>query len=362
MDVRRVDLPESDVPDVEETAACVQRELEAGGNDPDVAWRNGQRYVSGIEAVDLRAEPLAPPPALRAGGLCIVSGGLGGVGFEVSRFVLRHLRSRLLILGRAVAPVGTGARRLEMLAAEGEVLYRAVDVSDEAAVRAAIADAEAAFGTRLDAVFHLAGELAGNPVLELSTDDLARALEAKMIGTWVLDRALTERGGSLFASFSSVNGIFGGSAVAAYSGANAFQLAYGDFQARHRPFRAYCAAWSMWRGLGMSEGFDETLTRARGFDVLSGREGIVSLDALLAREPFPVLIGVDASSPNLSWRQRGVVAPMHRLAGYFTGSRVATPAAEALARHRPADALGRATSSHSSGSTNCPADWHRSTR
>jgi NADP-dependent 3-hydroxy acid dehydrogenase YdfG len=344
IDVRRIDLPAVDVPDIDATAACLKRELEAGGNDTDVAWRDGQRYVSGIEAVDLRAETLAPQPALQAGGLCVVSGGLGGVGFEVSRFVLRHFRARLLILGRSVAPTGASARRLETLAAMGEVLYRAVDVSDEVAVRAAIVEAEGVFGTRLDAVFHLAGELASKPILDLSTDDLARALRPKMIGTWVLDRILAERGGGLFVSFSSVNGIFGGSAVAAYSCANAFQLAYGDFQARHRSFRTHCAAWTMWRGLGMSEGFDETLTRASGFDVLSGREGIQSLEALLVREPFPVLIGLDASSLDMSYLLQGAVVPVHRLAGYFTGNQTAAPPPDALARLAPVDALGRPTS------------------
>src|SRR5262249_43961179 len=102
IDCRHIDL--DDVPKAQfaDQAAAVVDELAAPG-DVEVAYRQGRRLVPKLERVDLRREPPAPQ-AFQAGGLYLLTGGLGGIGGELTRFLVSRCGARVLLVGRSPLP------------------------------------------------------------------------------------------------------------------------------------------------------------------------------------------------------------------------------------------------------------------
>lgn len=262
-----------------------------------VAHRDGQRLVR-------RLRPLAAEhqgEAVRAEGRYVVTGGLGGVGTRLCAHLLTEYRAKLLVLGRS-EPAGEPAARLEELRAAGDVHYRAVDVANADAVRAAVAKAEAAWGERIDGIFHLAGHdptradagADGLPVVEARLADFEEAYRAKIGGALALGELLTERPRAALTLFGSVNGEFGGSGFGPYAAANAFLVSFAVDSAARLGRTVCCAAWSLWPGTGMSELLVPSAARQRGYLPIDPAVGpALAVEVLTAGSPY-VLAGLDA--------------------------------------------------------------------
>ncbi|MGW2186189.1 amino acid adenylation domain-containing protein [Streptomyces sp. NPDC001719] len=318
-----LDLPAGDVP---ATAGLLLDEIAVPSADAEVAYRDGARWVRRLAPLPTPL-PRATPAA--AEGFQLISGGLGGVAVRLAEHLLRTPGTRLLLVGRTELPdehtwdahvAGGGAlgRRLaafRSLRELGDVRYEAADITDPGQVRAAVDKAAAEWSVPLAGVLHLAGDFDQRAVTDYGTGQWRAALAAKVTGGWVLHRLALELGVTSFASFSSVNGFFGGAMSGAYSAANAFLDALAVHQ-RRAGLDAHSLAWSMWDELGMSEGYGlKALTQARGYRVLDPAAGLRSFDLVRRLDEPHVLIGADRSAP---WVRSHVVAtarPVHRLAG-----------------------------------------------
>ncbi|GAA2597823.1 hypothetical protein GCM10010399_30620 [Dactylosporangium fulvum] len=304
--------------------------LDSAGNEPEQALRDGERWVRRLERL-----PAAPPATsgLRPGELVVVSGGLGGVAAETAAHLLSANSARLLLLGRTVLPAedawdetlssgGLIAERiavLRRLRALGEVHYVAADVTDEAAVRAAIQDAEARFSRPVTTVLHLAGQFHEAPVTDAGAADWADVTRAKVLGAAVLHHLVKERPEIRFLSYSSVNGFFGGANVSGYAAANAFLDTLAVHQSTAHGMRAQSLGWTMWDELGLSRGYAmKTLTEARGYRAITAEQGVVSVDVALRHSTPQILIGLDHTAPWVAGRLLTATAPLHRLVGYRT--------------------------------------------
>lgn len=112
----------------------------------------------------------------------IVTGGLGDIGMAVARAFARAGDALLLLDARADA--GDAAAELRALGA-GQVLVRQVDVTDTVALGAAVAQANAAFGT-IDVIVNVAGMMIYKPIVELGADDWRHLLDVNLIGAALL--------------------------------------------------------------------------------------------------------------------------------------------------------------------------------
>ncbi|MFI9460342.1 amino acid adenylation domain-containing protein [Streptomyces xiamenensis] len=271
-------------------AAALAAELTAPSGAAVVAHRAGVRSERVLAPAPAAAPgtPGAAAPVLKTGGTYLVSGGLGGVGREVSRFLVDRHQARLILVGSTpLERLDTERRReLEALAARTEVRYLAVDL---AAPDAAARLREAAGPGAVDGAFHLAGlGTFGTQALEdldgqrtVDAERLARYTAVKVGGLF----ALAEVAGPAapLIAFSSVNAYFGGVGHAEYSASNsALNEAVRVLRAQgHRA--AVSLGWSAWTGLGMS----------RGNTVPIERRGFLSLDPDLALESLLLALGHD---------------------------------------------------------------------
>ncbi|MFF8232305.1 amino acid adenylation domain-containing protein [Streptomyces caelestis] len=328
LDGRWTDLDGADAaqrPDL--TAAAVLDEIVTPPSEPVVALRDGTRWVNRLMALPVPRPDDDGVPPFREGGHYLITGGLGGLGVEVARTLLTDHRARLTLIGRGPLQSTSGrAEALAELRALGDVRYVGADLADPDAVRRALADAESAAG-RVDGVLHLAGHFAERPLTDGDGQHWQAVLAAKTTGAAVLTDLLRDRPGTLFVSFSSVNGHFGGAFAAAYAAANACVDALAA-QQRSLGLRAYSVAWSMWDEIGASRGYAlKDLTRARGFRLIGRQDGMRSLTVALRHDPGHVLIGLDPGAP---WVRSHLDTPtetLRMLEAHVTGKDPGEPTA-----------------------------------
>ncbi|WP_216589498.1 SDR family NAD(P)-dependent oxidoreductase [Streptomyces brasiliscabiei] len=297
--VRQLDLPA----DRAQWARAVRTELADPTHTGVVAAREGLRWQPRLRAVHEETEAEAAPP-LVAGGLYLVTGGLGGIASDLAGYLLAAYGARLLLVGRSPAE-GARAARLKDLTDLGEVTYRQADITDRAQLEAVVAAAEQRWGRPLDGVLHLAAADVSDQWENLERHTLARESEdgfraqyaAKVEGTLALADVLERRPAASLVLFGSVNGEFGGHSFGAYSAANTFLVGFADHWHHERGRDVRCLAWSMWDDIGMSRGRSTAPARLRGFRAIDAERGLRCFLTATALPYHYQLIGLDARNP-----------------------------------------------------------------
>ncbi|BAY78558.1 beta-ketoacyl synthase [Nostoc linckia NIES-25] len=321
---------------VDETAVNAERilqELHIFSGESEVAYRQGQRWIPRLEKVDFRSQP-KQDFAFKLGGMYLISGGLGGVGVEIAKYLLKHYQARLLLVGRTELPERSvwhnyteqsnaisqkiaAYQELEKLG--GEILYKAVDICDLPALQGAIAQAKSSWQCQLDGVLHLAGSYQERSLIAENHHSWSAALRSKVGGAWVLNQLLLDNPQAVFISFSSVSSFLGGATVGTFVAANQFLESFAHYQ-RTQGLKSYCFSWSLWDGLGISQDYQRSkLAQTKGYYAMSARQGLYSLLVGLHHHQVQLLVGLDGSNRYIRSYVEDTY-PLEKLTAYFTAS------------------------------------------
>ncbi|NET25239.1 SDR family NAD(P)-dependent oxidoreductase [Okeania sp. SIO1I7] len=316
LNCRHLDLS---IADIEINSSYIWQELCNVSPELEIAYREGKRLVSGIETVNLPSTPQQKLP-FQQGGTYLLSGGLGGIGREIAKYLLENYQAKLILVGRTPLSASKSDKMsvYQQLQKLGTVTYEAVDICNLEQLQQVVKEAISEWGGKLDGVIHLAGVFHEQLLLTETQESVARVLRPKVIGSWVLHQLLKDNADGLFIHFASVNGFFGGMSVGAYAAANSFQMAFCNYQKTHSNLRSYCLAWSMWDETGMSQGYQmKELSQAKGFYSISPLQGMYSLLAALYHGENNLLVGLDGSKP-LIQGYGGKCDSLQQLTGYLT--------------------------------------------
>jgi acyl transferase domain-containing protein len=213
-------------PDTSRTREAVVRqvlgELWADRGEPLVALRNHRRWVPGYDRV--RPTEMPEAPGIRADGVYMITGGLGGVGLVVAQ-ILGEAGARLVLVSRS----GTAGRppqtqdaltAIEAVAAGVDVAV--ADVTDAEAMADVVRRTRQRFGP-IAGVVHAAGETREGtvsiPLGEIGPQETAVALHARARGLRVLDRVLANQPIDFALAISSNAAVLGGLGLGAYAAA-----------------------------------------------------------------------------------------------------------------------------------------------
>ncbi|MBN3925717.1 SDR family NAD(P)-dependent oxidoreductase [Nostoc sp. NMS4] len=328
---RHIDLP---IDLVEVNATRILQEMRVMQSEKEVAYRNGHRLIPRLSKINLSQEKKQEIP-LKQGGMYLLTGGLGGIGVEIAKYLLTHYQVRLLLVGRTAIPqrnlwethlqktddsISQSIRTLLTLEQlEGDILYQAVDVCDFAQLQQVVEQAKSHWKCELDGVIHLAGIFHARLLLEETYDEFAAVLRPKVLGTWALHQIVKQRPDRIFISFSSVNGFFGGTTVGAYAAANNFLDSFSYYQRHQNSLHSYCFAWSGWDEVGMSRNNkNKELSHARGYSTLTIEQGLYSLLAGLHHNQAHLFVGLDGSNQYIREYTEDTSFRIQKLLGYYT--------------------------------------------
>ena len=223
--------------------------------------------------------------SLRADRTYLVTGGLGGIGTEVARWLADKGAGAIVLNGRR-NPDPEAQEVIDELREVGvTVQVELADVTDGAAIDAMLERIDASLPP-LAGVIHSVGVLADASVANQTWDSFERVLSPKILGAWQLHRATLNRDLDMFILFSSVAGVFGNPGQANHAAANAFL----DQLAGHRRAMGLAGqtiAWGAWSDIGEAaeqrERIEETLAE-RGTLWMSPDQGMRAFDWLVHQD------------------------------------------------------------------------------
>ena len=262
-------------------AVALADELLGGTGEDQVAYRAGQRYVARLERRPQLATHAWSP---RGDASYLITGGLGGIGLAVARWLVERGARHLVLTGRtADAPTEAQRGRIAELERRGATVdVVQVDVSDEPNM-AALIDHLRRAQPPLRGVYHAAGISAPRLIAELDPRGLADVLAPKVTGAWLLHRLTRDLELDHFVCFSSISAIVGSRQLAAYAAGNAFL----DALAHHRAalgLPVLCVSWGPWAEVGMTSPAERAVLERMGMHALPVRDALALLDHLLGSE------------------------------------------------------------------------------
>ncbi len=265
---------------LEQATAQVMAEL---GWQPSGALA-GIAYV-GAERFRETWQPLpeaAPAPSrLRQGGVYLITGGLGGIGLELARYLAASCRPRLVLLGRSAQLAPELLAELHGLGA-AEVVALAADVADAAALEAALTEARRRVGP-LTGLFHAAGITRDSLLKGKSLAEWWAVLRAKTEGTWLLDRLTRQDRPELFVLFSSVAALEGNMGQGDYAAANRYLDSFASYRTAQSGLPSLALNWGLWDGVGLAQPLTE-LARARGVALIGRDLAMAALERALTTD------------------------------------------------------------------------------
>ncbi len=279
----------------------------------------------------------------------LITGGLGGLGQQLARWLVTRGARSLVLTGRRAEPDESAQQMIAELEAQGaRVTVLAADVSREADVERTLARIQEELPP-LRGVFHAAGVLDDGMLVQQDWDRFQRVLWPKVNGAYNLHHATAGLPLDLFVCFSSVASLLGSPGQGNYAAANGFLDALAYYRrAQGKP--ALSINWGPWDSIGMTAGSDprdRARWEASGMGTISAEQGLEILGQLLQQNrPQIGVLPINWSKflPQVSANQRATL--LSELARRESGERLASSTAaresELLQRYRAAPAAARA--------------------
>jgi phthiocerol/phenolphthiocerol synthesis type-I polyketide synthase D len=299
----RTTLVDLDV--AQELVATLNAELEARVSqvsdsiDDVVAWRGGQRYVERLSRPTL-GKPTRE--AVRAGASYIITGGLGGLGLVVARWLADRGAGRIVLNGRSEP---SDEQRAALAELEGKTEI-AVVLGDVAADGVADKLVTAAGQSNLRGILHAAAVLDDSLIYSMTKDSVERVWAPKVIGALRMHQASIGCELDWWLGFSSTASLLGGPGQTSYACASAWLDALVDWR-RASGLPATVINWGPWAEVGLARALS-----GGALDPITPAEGVAALEPLLGTDRAHT--GVARLRPD-----RALIAfPEIRHLGYFT--------------------------------------------
>ncbi|HEX8282688.1 MAG TPA: type I polyketide synthase [Pyrinomonadaceae bacterium] len=273
----------------EQTEQLARAILSPGAED-QLAVREGRVYVARLVKAHGRAgahEPLR----LRGDATYLLTGGLGGLGLTVARWMVERGARHLLLTGRGEASGAAAEAVAEMTSKGARMEVVRADVS-QAEQLARVLRLVRETMPPLRGVVHAAGVLDDKALTRQSWDSFARVLAPKAEGAWNLHRLTAGEPLDFFVLFSSAVSALGSPGQANYCAANAALDALAH-QRRAERLPALSINWGPWSEVGMAARLRESARHSplqNLLEEISPAQGLTLLERLLSAETAQAVV------------------------------------------------------------------------
>ena len=253
---------------------------------------------------DTTVRPAVPDfPPVHANATYLITGGHGGLGLVVARWLVDRGACSIVLVGRtppsaeavaAIAALRARSVRVESVAAD-------VSSSDDVARVLAFVRAEL---PPLGGILHAAMVLADTPIADLDRMGLDRVMAPKVLGAWHLHHHTLGDALDFFVCFSSITSLLGNPLQANYAAANAFLDAFAGFR-RHLGRPATTINWGVIAGAGY-------VARHAEVEGYLNKQGYLSFSPDQILEVLSDLLRLEASqvmAARIDWQRFGEYSP-----------------------------------------------------
>lgn len=310
---------------------CVGRLLarirSSNRNDSFVVHRGDQAGVPRVTSLPLNTERQTNISREKS---YVVSGGTGGLGLEVTRWLAAQGAGEIIVFSRGGATPAAVSRIEEVPKNGAAIRILKADVGSSSDMTKLAADLERG-SLPVGGVFHLAGTLGWTPLMELDGEEMESVLRPKVLGGWLLHRLFAGPQLDHFVCFSSIASAWGSKGQAHYAAANSFLDGLVGLR-RANQLPACSIQWGPWSGSGMIP--------ESGLESLS-RMGVASLSPPAATGAMQAILAGDAPTSIVARIDWNKLAPLFEAAGVHQtfGRLVAAAAAEASDQNVRTDSI-----------------------
>ena len=281
------------------------KEIEAETDVFQVSYRHGVRYVEEFSEVDME-QVKARNISIKENGTYLITGGMGGIGLEISKYIATQKSVNLVFINRSAIPDRNHWNRIldenkdETLVKKiknikaiedmgSTVTTYSADVANMSEMKSVISDVHKRLG-QITGVVHGAGVGGSDLIIDRTKEEFEAVFTPKVYGTWILDRLTREDHPELFIMFSSIATLFDAPGQSDYIAANAYLDAYSHYYRKNnQASSALTINWSTWKETGMSVSFDFTMDTL--FKAILTKDAVKGFDKALQKDVPQVLIG-----------------------------------------------------------------------
>jgi len=245
-----------------------------------VALRNGRRFRLRLRLAEM---PQTEKSSFRQGGVYLILGGAGNVGFQLSLHLARNFGAKLLWIGRRPVDAKIAAHLDQIHQSGGEVHYFQGRGHDLREMNEAFAMVQQRFGA-LHGVIHSALVFQNELLRKLDERVFQEVLNSKVRTAAVLAELTRELPLDFLLFLGSAQSFFNEARRSAYAAGCCFVDAYARFIRRRVPFAVHVINWGFW-----SHSFDlpvQQTMRAAGLGVIQAQDGMSAIERVLATGPI----------------------------------------------------------------------------
>ena len=266
--------------------------------------RNKNEYSDTVKASDFTGRD-KDKPDINSDGVYVISGGTGGLGLEMGKYLATRNNVNIALISRRALPERVEwdsvierredariirtineIRNIERMGSKVETF--SANVFDYGAMEKIITDLRLNYG-RIKGVFHCAGLAGKGFIISKKEEDFKAVLAPKIQGTCVLD-SLTDRDNpDFFCLFSSVTSLTGGIGQSDYTAANAFMDSYAAM--RKKDGKNFISIdWPAWRETGMAVDYNVSESESF-FRMIPTDDALKALDQIMGLNVSRVIVG-----------------------------------------------------------------------
>ncbi len=233
--------------------------------DQKVAYRKGNRYIPEFSIAELNTSQTELN--IKNEGVYVITGGAGGLGLEIARYISEKGNVNLALINRSKLPdanlwddileknsnikLCNKLRIIRNIEESGsKVVCCNADISNEEETKEALDSLRKRFG-RINGIIHAAGAAGDGFLVIKDSDVFGRVIAPKINGTLILDRLTIDDKLDFFVLFSSMTSVTGGVGQGDYTAANTYLNSFAQFRNKAGK-RTISINWPGWKETGMA--------------------------------------------------------------------------------------------------------------
>lgn len=213
------------------------------------AWRGDSLWIREFKALGENWQAKSIRQGFRHGGVYVITGGFGGLGSEIARYLAREYQAKVVLSSRKDQSNHPLLEELNMLG--GKAISLQVDMRKKHSAEQLVDAALQNFG-RVNGIIHAAGIPGETMIQRHELDKAINVIDTKLASATEMLALTKNYSLDILVFFSSVTGILGGVGQTDYCAANAGLDALAE-QARVQGLsQVYSIRWDAWRETGMA--------------------------------------------------------------------------------------------------------------
>jgi len=291
-------LVDLDADNSEQTALALLKEIWQSDGESQVAFRQGQRYVSRLvrsESQNLQTKPLE----LQPDHTYLITDGLSSLALHLAKWMIDQGARHLVLLENSSKPVSSHAsiQLQQMQEAGAKIKVFHSDISQNEQITEIFSDIAQSFPP-LKGIIYVDDAIDDKVLLKQDWDSFAKFLNPRIAGAWNLHTQTQNMPLDFFVLFSSIVSVIGSPAQGNYAAANAFL----DVLAHHRQLQklpVLSVNWSPWSETDIASALGkqgEQRWKAIGVSLTPPAQGLEILEQLLSpSSPQKIVMSVNWS-------------------------------------------------------------------